>query len=173
MSRSSKGMNVRRVGGRGSDGKAEVGETKADKSNADTVGDQTLAADRPSAWDIWRDNATETGVVASESDKSRMIERHKLVVSIIDVNSQQLRCESAIAGIDIERACAQRDVDSGNPSAEAKAVLAALEKKMIALSDESQRLATQREFLNASLSEYDAVSAGEAGESGEPQVGRA
>ena len=135
----------------------------------ETGEDQTISPARPSAWDIWRTLATEECVAASESDKARMIERHKLVVSIIDVNSQQLRCESAIAGIDIERACAQRDVDSGNPSAEARAVLAALEKKMIALSDESQRLATQREFLNASLSEFDAATAGEIAE---PQVGR-
>ena len=96
-------------------------------------------------------------VVASESDKTRMIERHKLVVNMIDVNSQQLRCESAIAGLDIERACALRDVDPRKDSVETKAVVAALDKRMSALSDESQRLATQREFLNTSLSEFDAA----------------
>ena len=134
------------------------------------VDSQTISPDRPNAWDMWRELATEDGVAASESDKARMIERHKLVVSIIDVNSQQLRCESAIAGLDIERATALRDTEAANPSPEAKTVLASLEKKMMALSDESQRLSTQREFLNASLSEFDAVSAGEMAA---PQVGRA
>ena len=134
------------------------------------VDTQTITPDRPMAWDVWRELATEDGVAASESDKTRMIERHKLVVNIIDVNSQQLRCESAIAGLDIERLTAQRDSESANASSEAKAVLAALEKRMIALSDESQRLSTQREFLNASLSEFDAVSAGEMSA---PHVGRA
>ena len=61
-----------------------------------------MLPDRGNAWQLWRDMAME-GVVASERDKARMIERHKLVVNIIDVNSQQLRCESAIAGLDIER----------------------------------------------------------------------
>ena len=134
------------------------------------VDTQTITPDRPMAWDVWQELATEDGVAASESDKTRMIERHKLVVNIIDVNSQQLRCESAIAGLDIERLTAQRDTESANPSSEAKAVLAALDKKMIALSDQSQRLSTEREFLNASLSEFDAVSAGEMAA---PHVGRA
>lgn len=127
--------------------------------------------DRSTAWDLWRDLATEDPLAASERDKARMIERHKLVVSIIDVNSQQLRCESAIAGLDIERATALRDAEAADPLPEAKTVLAALDKKMMALSDESQRLATQREFLNASLSEFDAVSAGDEGDT--PRVGLA
>ena len=118
---------------------------------------QTIPPARATAWDVWRDLATGDAMAASESDKARMIERHKIVVNIIDVNSRQLRCESAIAGLDIERACAVRDADADNPSPEAKALLDALDKRMSELSDESQRLATQREFLNASLSEFDAA----------------
>ena len=113
--------------------------------------------------------ATEEDVAASESDKARMVERHKIVVNIIDVNSKQLRCESAIAGLDIERACAEREADEGRASADANAVVAELDKRMAALSDESQRLATQREFLNASLAEFDSVSRDDAA----PRVGRA
>ena len=132
------------------------------------VPEDVVQSSRSSAWDIWRDKATE-GVVASESDKARMIERHKLVVNMIDVNSQQLRCESAIAGLDIERACATREARSGTVSAETEAVVAALDKRMAALSDESQRLATQREFLNVSLSEFDAAASSES----KPILGRA
>ncbi len=117
--------------------------------------------DRGDAWQIWRNLATENSVAASERDKTRMVDRHKLVVSIIDVNSQQLRCESAIAGLDIERACAIREASSNDDVAKAdaaKSEVIALDKRMILLCDESQRLATQREFLNTSLSEFDAVS---------------
>ena len=130
---------------------------------------QTMPADRSTAWQVWRDLATEDGVAASESDKARMVERHKIVVNIIDINSKQLRCESAIAGLDIERACALRDVDASNLPAEARAVVASLDKRMVELSDESQRLATQREFLNASLSEFDSAANGDV----QPPVGRA
>ena len=120
-------------------------------------GEQTTPAGRPTAWDIWRHIATEEDLTASDSDKARMMERHKVVVNIIDVNSKQLRCESAIAGLDIERACAMREAEEGRASEETKSVVAALDRRMLALSDESQRLATQREFLNASLTEFDSA----------------
>lgn len=95
-------------------------------------------------------------MVSNDSDKARMIERHKLVVNIIDINSRQLRCESAIAGLDIERACAIRDAALPGALPDVQSVIAVLDQRMTALSDESQRLATQREFLNAALSEFDA-----------------
>ena len=110
---------------------------------------------RDNAWELWRDLSTEDAVVATETDKARMIERHKLVVNIIEINSQQLRCESAKAGLDIERACALRDADQANTSPAAQDALADLDRRMAALTDESKRLDTQREFLNASLMEFD------------------
>ena len=131
-------------------------------ANAGTAEEPMEPRRQRSAWQLWTELATEDALMAaSEADKARMVERHKLVVNIIDVNSQQLRCESAIAGLDIERACALRDAASLAAAGDGKSVIAALDKKMAALSDESQRLATQREFLNAALSEFDAVAGGE------------
>ena len=117
--------------------------------------------DRPTSWSVWRKLSTlETAnMAASEADRSRMIERHKLVVNIIDVNSRQLRCESAKAGVDIERACALRDAALPDASQEMKARLAELERRMEDLSAEAQRLESQREFLNATLSEFDGSAA--------------
>ena len=40
--------------------------------------------------------------MADSADRSDMLERHKIVVALIEVNSQQLRCDSAAAGLDIE-----------------------------------------------------------------------
>lgn len=94
-------------------------------------------------------------MTASEADKARMIERHKLVVNIIEVNSQQLRCESAIAGLDIERACAVRDASMPSASPEVRAAIASFDERMATLSDQRQRLETEREFLNSVLLEFD------------------
>lgn len=93
--------------------------------------------------------------MANEADRTRMIERHNLVVRIIEINSQQLRCEGARAGLDIERACAVRDAGLPNASPDLQQLIATLDHRMAALADESGRLATQREFLNTALTQFD------------------
>ena len=51
-------------------------------------------------------------------DRSRehMLSRHEIVVAIIEINSQQLRCASIAAGLDIERLCAVRDLERALPA---------------------------------------------------------
>ena len=93
--------------------------------------------------------------MSKEADRARMIERHNLVVRIIEINSQQMRCESTRAGLDIERACAVRDAALPNASPGLHQLIATLDQRMAALADESQRLATQREFLNTALTDFD------------------
>jgi hypothetical protein len=84
-----------------------------------------------------------------------MLERHKLVVSIIEINSQQMRCEGERAGLDIERACAVRDAALPHASPDLQRLIATLDQRMAALAVESQRLAMQRDFLNTALTEFD------------------
>lgn len=132
---------------------------------------RVMNPDRPTAWSVWRDLSTLEGatMAASEADRSRMIERHKLVVNIIEINSQQLRCESAKAGADFERARAEQDANLPGASGESRALVVALDQRLSELRAEAQRLETQREFLNATLTEFD----GAAGSSDAPAVGRA
>ncbi len=149
-------------------GKASAGKASAGKIIAGVT--SAVQPERPTVWSLWKNLSTleSADMAASEADRSRMIERHKLVVNIIEINSLQLRCESAKAGLDIERACARRDAALPDAPAETKAHVAALERKMDELTSEAQRLESQREFLNATLSEFD----GTASDSAEA-VGRA
>ncbi len=119
------------------------------------AGPPLLGPQRGSAWQLWRELAWEEAAMSKEADRTRMIERHNLVVRIIEINSQQLRCESARAGLDIERACAVRDAALPNASPDLRQLIATLDQRMAALADESQRLATQREFLNTALTDFD------------------
>jgi hypothetical protein len=115
---------------------------------------------RPSAWQLWRELAGQEAAMSNEADRARMIERHNLVVRIIEINSRQLRCDGARAGLDIERACAVRDAALPDASPDLQKLIATLDERMAALADECQRLATQREFLNAALAEFDGGAAG-------------
>ena len=78
---------------------------------------QALAAP---AWRLWTSLAR-NDVMAETGDRERFQERHKLVLALIEVNSQQLRCDSQSAGLDIERLDAQRDVERTNNAGEARA----------------------------------------------------
>jgi hypothetical protein len=94
-------------------------------------------------------------MTTKEEDGARMLARHDLVVSIIDINSRQLRCASARAGLDIERACALRDAALPNAPADAAQLARTLERRMAELDEESRKLATQREFIEATLQALD------------------
>lgn len=112
---------------------------------------------RESAWDLWRTLARgDAGMSENDAGREVMIERHKLVVSMIDVNSRQLRCDSAKAGLDIERACAVRDAASPDKAEEAKTRLQEIEERLAVVAEEQHKLATEREFLDSALAEYDA-----------------
>jgi len=94
-------------------------------------------------------------MATKEEDRARMIARHNLVVSIIEINSQQMRSQSARAGLEIERACAVRDAALPGASPDLAGVIEELDRRMAALANEIQRLAARRDFLNAGLIEFD------------------
>lgn len=94
--------------------------------------------------------------MADPDNKSLMIERHRLVVALIDVNSQQLRCDSQSAGLDIERLNAQRDIERTNSAADACRTLAEIEKRAAEVEAKKRKLAQERDWLETSLTEFDA-----------------
>ena len=93
--------------------------------------------------------------MADSADRTQMMERHKIVVALIEVNSQQLRCDSASAGLDIERLNARRDVEKSGGAAEAEKALAEVERRASEVEDKKRKLAQERDWLETSLTEFD------------------
>jgi len=90
-----------------------------------------------------------------ERARERMIARHKLIEGMIRNNEMQLKNESARGGAEIELECARRDVARGNAGARAQAELERVAVRLQALQEEHQRLVSEREWLNASLLEFE------------------
>ena len=102
-----------------------------------------------------------------EKARGRMIERHKLIEAMIRNNELQLKNESARGGAEIERACAMRDAQSADAPESARAEVERVTQRLRALEDEHERLVYEREWLNASLLEYESgPSAAEHGKAG-------
>ena len=91
----------------------------------------------------------------AELARGRMIARHKLIEGMIRNNEQQLKNESARGGAEIERECALRDLQAPGASHEAKAELEMVTKRLRGLEEEHRRLVAEREWLNASLLEFE------------------
>jgi hypothetical protein len=115
-----------------------------------------------SAWSLWRCLAREDVVVARQDDRALMLERHRLVVSIIDVNSRQMRCDGSIAGLDIDRARLHRDLRGAEAPPSAHEELAAVDQRLRELTEERRKLAMEREWLDAALAEFDGAAARQA-----------
>ena len=90
-----------------------------------------------------------------EAARERMIARHKLIEAMIRNNELQLRNESARGGAEIEREVARRDAAAPDAGPEEKLALEIVSKRFAKLNDEHQRLVSEREFLNASLLEFE------------------
>ena len=90
-----------------------------------------------------------------ERAQERMIERHKLIKAMIRNNELQLKNESARGGAEIERECALRDAEKPGAGDAARAEVENMTKRLRALEDEHERLVYEREWLNASLLEYE------------------
>jgi hypothetical protein len=87
--------------------------------------------------------------------RERMLARHKLIEGMIRNNEMQLKNESARGGAEIELECAKRDVArAGSGSAELHE-LKRMTERFKALQDEHARLVAEREWLNASLLQFD------------------
>lgn len=94
--------------------------------------------------------------MAETGDRTRFEERHKLVLALIEVNSQQLRCDSQSAGLDIERLNAQRDVERTDSAAPARLALAEIERRVAEVDAKKRKLAQERDWLESSIAEFDA-----------------
>lgn len=96
---------------------------------------------------------TEEEAADIERARQRMLARHKLIEGIIRNNEMQLKNESARGGAEIELECAKRDISQGADGAQAE--LERVSARLKALQDEHQRLVAEREWLNASLLEFE------------------
>jgi hypothetical protein len=107
-------------------------------------------------------NASERGpqITAEEAAeleraRERMVARHKLIERMIRNNEMHLKNESARGGAEIELECAKRDVAQAGAGTEAHAELERVTARLQALREEHQRLVAEREWLNASLLEFE------------------
>jgi hypothetical protein len=98
---------------------------------------------------------TEEEAVELENARARMIARHKLIERIIDNNQMQLKNETARGGAEIERECALRDAAAAGAGADAKLALERVTARLTELDAERVRLVAEREWLNASLLEFE------------------
>jgi hypothetical protein len=87
--------------------------------------------------------------------RERMIARQRLIEGIIRNNEMQLKNESARGGAEIELECAMRDVARADAGTEARAELERVTARLQALREAHQRLVAEREWLNASLLEFE------------------
>jgi hypothetical protein len=90
-----------------------------------------------------------------ERARERMLARHKLIEGMIRNNEMQLKNESARGGTEIELECARRDVARADAGAGAQAELERVTARLQALQEEHRRLVVEREWLNASLLEFE------------------
>ena len=81
-----------------------------------------------------------------ERARERMLSRHKLIEAMIRNNEMQLKNESARGGAEIELECARRD---------AAYEMGRMTARLQELQQEHQRLVAEREWLNASLLEFE------------------
>ena len=90
-----------------------------------------------------------------ERARERMLARHKLIEGMIRNNELQLKNESARRGAEIELECARRDVAKEDAGPAGQAELEKVTARLQALQEEHQRLVAEREWLNASLLEFE------------------
>lgn len=96
-----------------------------------------------------------------ERGRERMIARHKLIEAMIRNNELQLKNESARGGAEIEHACALRDCSLPDASDESRGELERMTVRLRDLEEEHRRLVSEREWLNASLLEFESNSSAE------------
>src|SRR5712672_4659088 len=90
-----------------------------------------------------------------ERARERMLARHKLIEGMIRNNEMQLKNESARGGAEIELEWARRDVAREDAGVGAQTELERATARLQALQEEHQRLVAEREWLNASLLEFE------------------
>jgi hypothetical protein len=98
---------------------------------------------------------TEEEAKELELARQHMLDRHKLIMGMIQNNEQQLKNESARGGAEIERECALRNMNIPGAGAEAQEELDAVTARLHKLEEEHRRLVVEREWLNTSLLEFE------------------
>lgn len=95
--------------------------------------------------------------MGSAEGRQHMLQRHEIVVRIIEANSRRLHLENEMNGLDIERRIAERDLTAAPNDPEIRARLTETEAKISALKQESHKLETERDWLDQSLADFDGV----------------
>ena len=108
------------------------------------------------SWSLWTALAR-SDFMADAADRDRMMERHKIVIALIEVNSQQLRCDSPSAGLDIERLNAKRDAEQLGNTPDVREALTAIEKRTSEIDERKRKLRQERDWLEQSLADFDAL----------------
>jgi hypothetical protein len=102
-----------------------------------------------------RKQMTPEAAAELERARERMIARHKLIEAMIRNNELQLKNERARGGAEIEHACALRDASAPGAADASRTQLGAATQRLRELEVERDRLVSEREWLNASLLEYE------------------
>jgi len=94
--------------------------------------------------------------------RERMLKRHEIVVRIIEANSERLRLENEINGLDIQRRAAERALGKIAPAPIPQKILDAVDaladrKKL--LDDKRTKLDVERQWLDETLADFDSSSA--------------
>ena len=108
------------------------------------------------AWRMWTDMSRSDVMAADGDNRQPMLERHKIVVAMIEVNSQQLRCDSQSAGLDVERLTAERDLKEQGDTEATRAALAAIARRTADVEERINKLQVEREWLEQALKDFDA-----------------
>ena len=98
---------------------------------------------------------TEEDALELEKARQHMLDRHKLIMGMIQNNEQQLKNESARGGAEIEREVALRNMNAPGAAASAQEELNMVTARLHKLEEEHRRLVTEREWLNTSLLEFE------------------
>ena len=98
---------------------------------------------------------TEEEAKEMELARQHMLDRHKLIMGMIQNNEQQLKNESARGGAEIEREVALRNLDHPEAGAQAQEELKAVTARLHKLEEDHRRLVAEREWLNTSLLEFE------------------
>jgi hypothetical protein len=98
---------------------------------------------------------TEEEAKELELARQHMLDRHQLIMGMIQNNEKQLKNESARGGAEIERECVLRNITATGESADAQAELHTVTARLHKLEEEHRRLVVEREWLNTSLLEFE------------------
>lgn len=87
--------------------------------------------------------------------RQHMLQRHEIVVKIIEANARRLHLENEINGLDIERRVAERDLVAAPNDGAARALLAEIQSKISISRNERLKLDAECDWLDHTLAEFD------------------